>query len=256
MNLSRIGNKAFGCLLVLASSVPISAQSPPTIAVAESVIARYARAVGGRAALTGRPSLRIKTSVAIEGMPGSYDTSSIQATPDFYRAATKLADGSVLEAGFWNDVAWANDALRGARILSGAERDEVHDEAAVLGIIRDASTVRSVTSLNRSTYAGVACTVVRIEWRSGRVTRDCYSDDTGLLVASIRPAANGSAQDLVSTYAAYRDFSGILLPAETRTVIGGRTMLTLITSVTFEPITRAERTPPAAVVEIVKRTTR
>ena len=81
---------------------------------------------------------------------------------------------------------------------------------------------------------GQACYRVRITWKSGRETSDCYAVDGGLLVGStvtvVSPMGSIEAQIF---YSDYRRFGELLIPTVTRQQLMGQEQAVTLTTVEF-----------------------
>ncbi len=194
----RVGAALLGAALLAPASA--AAQDLPD---AESLIAAYVEALGGADQYRGASSVTRGTlSMAAMGLEGSFVL--YQAYPNRMRMNVNLPGIGDMSEGFDGEVAWSLNPVTGPQLLEGAALAQSREQASILASLRDPSTRESAETLERTDFDGESCWRVRISWNSGRQSYDCYSVETGLLVAT--EAIMASPMGDIPTFALYRDY--------------------------------------------------
>jgi hypothetical protein len=159
-----------------------------------------------------------------------------------------------VRAGFTGENGWSVDPADGPRILAGPEADQAADDAHFDSHLRTPELVDSMRTVERTTLSGYECHAVRMFWKSGRITTDCFSVESGLLVGSMRThhSATGPADALV-LYEDYRDFGNIRLPTRITTQVNGVDQVIRLTSVTLNDVPDSAFEPPPAIRALLGR---
>lgn len=102
-------------------------------------------------------------------------------------------------------------------------------------VMRDPEFVLSATTVEETEFLDQACYRVKLEWRSGRQTHDCYAVETGLLIAteSAEKSPMGKMESL-TLLDEYREMEGFLVPAVTRLHILGQEQIMTLTEFSLE----------------------
>lgn len=213
--------------------VPASGQDVPT---GREVVDRYVEAVGGEAAIREARSWKTTGGFAMPtaGLSGTLE--AWQAPNRMFARIEVPGIGEMLR-GYDGEVAWSLNALEGPRILEGKEAEQTMEEASPGAAWRDASVVRSLETVERATMNGEECWRVKVTWRSGRETFDCFSVESGLLVATTGKAeTNMGAIDYTTTVHDYRQFGPLLMPTRVVQQLLGQEQVVTTESVEFGPV--------------------
>ena len=225
----------FGCAL-LASAVAMPAASQ-TLPPARELIDGHIAAVGGRDAVTAHSSMHLTGSFTMPamGMTGRYEI--WQKRPDRLASTVDVPGIGQVRRGFDGEVGWTVSPIEGPRVIKDAELAQLADEANLRSALRDTSLVASAQTVERTEMGGTACFLVRIEWKSGRETFDCYAVDSGLLVAS-RMTAQTQMGPLESTmiFSDYQQFGRYRMPAQSRQQVMGMEQVIRIENVRFDTV--------------------
>lgn len=229
-----------------------SAQSS-SLPSAESIVARFADAIGGDAYLNARSIVTRGTmSMPAAGINATFEMT--QVAPDRMAMVTEIAGLGKVEAGYDGTTAWSMDPMQGPRVLTAQELSQVVDEADRRGALRSPAMFSSLVTVADTTMNEERCFLVKFTWKSGRETTDCFSAGTGLMVASrsVQETAMG-AIPLLTLINDYRKFGDIMVP--TRTVqeavgMGHQQILTVV-SVEFGDGAGVTITPPPAVRALI-----
>jgi len=157
-----------------------------------------------------------------------------------------------ISSGYNGEVGWSMNPMEGPRLLSGPELAQARDEADFDSNLRGPSVVDSMRTLERTEVDGHDCWKVRLVWKSGRETFDCYDVDSGYLVATMltTQTAMGSIEAVI-TFDDYTDYDGIMLPRTTRQRAFGQEMTVRLKSVEFGNVADSVFALPEAVRALV-----
>lgn len=227
------------------------AQSSPLPAAA-TLVAKYGDAVGAKAYLAPK-SITTKGSMS---MPAAGINATFQLTQlgaNQMSMVTEITGMGKIEAGFDGTTAWSMDPMQGARVLTGKELEQFKDEADRRGTVRSPDLFTSLETVADTTINSQRCYLVKLSWKSGRVTHDCYSAETGLLVASKSVQTNAMGEIPVLTlFQDYKKFGDVMVPTKTVQEAMGQQQILTIESVVYGDGTGVVIAPPAAVQALAK----
>jgi hypothetical protein len=241
---------ALGAAVALFLPAALGAQAalPP----AAEVIARYVDAAGGRDALLATATSRVRGTFE---MPAAGMRGALEVLSAPHRALTRVelpGIGAVL-SGYDGTVGWSINPMMGARLVEGAELAALVDQANPLAAIRDASLFTAMETLEATEVAGQPCYLLRLVWRSGRETRECYSVETGLAIAAF--ATSDSPMGSIETRTLlenYGEFGGARIPTRMVVEVMGQQQIMTIDSVEFE-LDEAEFALPPQIRQLVEQ---
>lgn len=197
---------------------------------------------------TSLQSLRTSGTTVIPAMGLQAEFELVQGSPN--RMVLKVVVpglGEVLN-GFDGTIGWSVDPLIGPALTSGAELVQTAEEANLLAVIRDSSLIRSKETAGETEYAGIPCWRVNLEWVSGRTSSDCYSTESGLLIASeeVQVTVMGEIPS-TTLYFEYRDFEGRLFPTRIVQQAMGQEQEMRVQEVEFDTVDPAAFDLPPAI---------
>ena len=235
-------------LPMVAIAQAAGAQQP--LPAASAVIAKYVAAIGGPAMMNAK-SIVTKGGMSMPsaGINGTIEMT--QAGTNQMQMVTVIPGMGEVQAGFDGTIAWAADPMQGPRILSVKEMEQVRDEADRRTIIRDAQLFTSMQTVADTTMNGEHCYEVKLVWKSGRETFDCFSPTTGYLVGSrsVQTTSMGSVP-VVSLFTDYKKFGDVTVATKTTMEMMGQQQILTISSV--ELGNGATIVPPPAVKALAK----
>jgi hypothetical protein len=215
---------------------------------AEQLVTRYVQAIGGADAYKKNRSMKLEARFEIpaQGMQGSVVTMQMQPNKSVTRVT--LPGMGEIVSGFDGNVAWSMNPFQGSRVLDGAELQQAKDQAQWGAMIRDRELISEMETVERTTMGGTACYKVRIAWKSGMKTHDCYAVEGGLLVANLteQTSAMGTAQ-VETIYSEYKAFDGIRLPTRMVQQAMGMEQRIMIDNVEFNTLSAADFEAPAEI---------
>jgi hypothetical protein len=240
---------AAAALLLTGLPAAAAAQELPD---AEQVVARYREAVGGQQALEGRTSYQVtgQLTVPAVGINGTFEAFS--ARPNRAAQRVQIPGFGEMLSGYTGEVAWSINPAEGPRLMKGGEALQVADDSDFESALRLPSLVSSLTTVERTRLAGRECIKVRVEWKSGRESHDCYSEETGLLVGTInRQETNMGILDAITLYDDYRDFDGVRMAGRLTIQVMGMDQIITISEVRFNDVPESAFEPPAAIKALI-----
>jgi len=247
----RTAAAALIAMTALAPTVHAQAAGLPP---AKDLIAKFVTATNGVAVMAKHQSVRSKGrfEMAAAGVGGDLEIS--QARPNKTMMRINLSGMGQVEQGFDGTTGWSINPMQGPRVMTGKELDAVREESNFGGSSRQGPNVVSAETVEKATMNGEACYKVKMVWKSGRETFDCYSVATGLLIATVgkqeSPMGSVEVTNLVSDY---KDFGGQKIATRlTQQVMGNEQVIT-ITSVDYDAADAATFEMPAAIKALVEK---
>jgi hypothetical protein len=234
---------------LLSGAGTVHAQDLPA---ASALVAKYQAAVGGREALAKRTSMHStgEFSIPSAGMSGQLEAWS--ARPNKYAMRVSIPGFGDIRTGYTGEVGWSLNPMEGPRLMTGPESLQTADEADFDSSLRPESRIASMTTIEQTKMGGRDCYKVRIEWKSGRETFDCYSTETGLLVATIsKQESNMGSTEAITLYDDYKNFDGFSVPTKMTVQVMGMEQVVSITSVTFDQVQPSAFEVPAEIKPLV-----
>jgi hypothetical protein len=241
---------AHSLLAAVVTGAPAEANAQPA---AREILNRYAEAIGGAELWKAREGWHTtgEFSLTAMGLTGSLEIWG--GTPD--RTVTRVtipAIGDILR-GYDGTVGWSINPVEGPRLLAGPELKQLADEAHFGAVIRDPAVITSAETLEKGTVDGQECWRVKLVWKSGRETVDCYGIETGLLIGSSGTATTAMGSAEYSTVLGdYKSFGPYRIPTRiTQTALGQQQV---ITTTTFDvgPVDASKFALPEPIRALVK----
>jgi hypothetical protein len=222
-------------LLALAL-VPPGAARAQELPEAGTLVERYVELIGGREGILSRPFIRSTGQFQLPAMGVSGELEVYQGYPGRNAVRVSIPGLGEIRSGFDGAVGWSLDPMQGPRVMEGRELEQTREEASFASTLRDPSVVASMETVEQVEMNGESCWRVRLTWHSGRETFDCYSLESGLLIASTstQESPMGSIQ-VTSLLNDYREFGGFRFPTRMTQQMMGQEQVLLITDVAFPP---------------------
>jgi hypothetical protein len=230
-----------------------SAQAAAPLPAAASLAAKYAAAVGGPAYISAK-SIVTKGAMSMPSAGINAQFQMTQLTPNLMQMVTTIPGMGEVQLGFDGTNGWAMDPMQGPRVLSGGELDQMKDEADRRASVRSAELFTSMETVKDTTMNAERCYLVKLNWKSGRESYDCYSAASGMLIASrsVQKTAMGDIP-VVTLFSDFKKFGAVTVPTKTIQELMGQQQILTIASVEFGDGTGVAITPPAAVAALIKK---
>lgn len=252
--LNRLAGAAALTLGLASAGRAQDAPSPaPPLPSAAEIVARYHAEMGA----ASYDNVRSLHSVGVLAIPGAGITAALevwQARPNRTQITVSVPGFGEVRTGFTGENGWSIDPVDGPRVLDGLEAAQAADDANFDSHLRTAALIDSMRTVERTTLGGHACLKVRTSWKSGRITNDCYSTQTGLLIGSLRThyASTGPADALI-LYEDYRQFGDVRVPTRITTQVNGVDQIITLHSVTLNDVPDSAFEPPAGIRTLISR---
>jgi hypothetical protein len=245
----RTGIGLLAALLLLSPS-GVAAQLPSPA----ELMAAHNQAIGGEAAFAQHQALHTTGTFAIPvaGITGGLETYRVR--PNTTLTISVMPGMGELRGGFNGEVGWGIDPMNGARLLGGTELELVRDQARFDGDLRQPENFKSVETVEKTTVGGQECYKVRLVWRSGRETFDCYSVTNRLLIARIESHEGDQGRvEALTLLQDYTDFGGIKLPKRSVTAVLDMEQVITIEKVDFAPPDPARLELPPEIKALIRK---
>lgn len=241
---------ALRALMVLAAALllllpaTLEAQDPPP---ADELIDRYVELIGGEELFSSTGSHTTGSiSMPAMGLQGTFEI--YQSPPDQMVMHMEIPGVGEILQGYDGEVGWSMNPIMGPQLMEGAELDQTREQAVIAASLRDESVIPGRETIGQSEYEGEACWEVQLTWNSGRESTDCYSIESGLLIASEMTQASTMGEVQATTiYQDYEEFEGRLLPTRMIQRSAGQEQILTMDHVEYREIDPAQFELPDAI---------
>lgn len=244
-----------GAMLPLIAAAQLaSAQTAATaLPPAATLLAKHAAQVGGPAYLSAK-SIVTKGTMTMPAAGISATFLLTQLAPNLMQMVTTIPGMGEVQVGFDGTNGWATDPMQGPRVLAGPELDQMKDDADRRTNIRSAELYSAMETVKDTTMNSEHCYLVKLTWKSGRQTTDCYSATSGLVIGTFSKQKTAMGEiPVVTTYSEYKKFGGVTVPTKTVLEVMGQQQILTIASVEFGDGTGVVIAPPPAVAALIKK---
>jgi hypothetical protein len=229
-----IRNYGLRFTIAAAALVAVSAGAQqPGVALppAATLVAKYAAAIGAPA-LMRAPQITTKGGMAMVAAGINATFEMVQLAPNRMQMLTTIPGVGAIQVGYDGTIAWSVDPMQGPRLLAGKELDEIREEADPRAAARAPDLFSAVETVADTTMGGERCFMVKLTWKSGRETFDCYSPASGLMVGSksVQQTAMGPIP-VMTVYSEYKKFGDFMMPTKTTQSMMGQQQVMTISSV-------------------------
>jgi hypothetical protein len=245
MNRIRTGRALALAALALASAAGTARAQQTQLPPARQIVDRYVQAIGGRAAITRFNSRHMVAEMSMSGMSMQMETFNARPNKMF---ATMSMNGMAMSSGYDGHTAWATTPMTGPRLLDGAELKQALDNASFDRSLDPSASTTSMETVGERTVEGRPCWNVKMVSVNGTEATNCFDKETGLLIGTtaMQSSQMGDMQaDIVISD--YKDFDGVKMPTRVVANVMGQQMVTVIKSVSHEPIPDSKFELPADV---------
>jgi hypothetical protein len=167
------------------------------------------------------------------GMKGNLTI--VQAAPNKMGMTIELPGMGEMVTGFDGTVGWSINPMQGPRVLEGKELEQLREDAGPSALLRAPDRIRSAETVELTTMGGRACYKVKIIYNSGRESFDCYSPETGLLVAMTQTQESPMGTVQVTTFFdEWKAFGGLKTATKLRQQMLGQEQILTIDRLEFD----------------------
>jgi hypothetical protein len=229
------------------------ASAQANLPAAAGLISKYATAVGGAAYINAK-SIVSKGALSMPAAGLNAEFQMTQLAPNQMQMVTTIPGMGEVQVGYDGTTGWAMDPMQGPRVLSGGELDQIRDESDRRANVRAPELFTAMQTVADTTMNNEACYLVKLTWKSGRESFDCYSKSSGYIVASktVQKTAMGEIP-VVSYLSDYKKFGDVTVPTKTVQELAGQQQIITIQSVEFGDGKGVMIAPPDAVKPLIKK---
>jgi len=245
----RLGLAAVSLSALFASTA--AAQGLPA---AKDLIARYGKATGGDS-WKSHKSARMKATMEFPGigMKADIEAANIFENRNYLMKMTIPGMGEAV-SGFDGTTAWMKEPTMGARLLAGAEAEQIIEEADPESSMRTTPNIVSSETVEMTTMNGKECYKVKHTWKSGRTTHDCFGVSDGLLVATTGKQTSAMGEiEVTQFFSEYKDMGGIKRATVMSGQMMGQELKTTLTSWEWDTVKPSDLEPPADIKVLLKK---
>lgn len=240
--------------LALGLALTAGAAEAQPLPAASDLVAKYRAAIGGQDAFAKYQSMTMNGSFSMPAAGITAPFTAWSARPNHGAMVVSIPGFGDIRQGYDGQVAWSMNPMEGPRVLDGAELKQVVDDSDFDSSLRPMAKIASMETVELTKMGGQDCYKVRITWKSERVSHDCYSPETGLLVASVATQeSNMGATEAVTLYNDYKDFGGITLPTRMTIVVMDMEQILSVSDITFDSVPEGTFKLPAEIQGLVKK---
>jgi hypothetical protein len=248
----RLAAAAAGLTMIMAA--PAAAQAPASLPPAKDLIAKFVAATNGPAVMAKHQSVRSKGRFELPAAGMSGDLEISQARPNKTMMRITVSAIGQIEQGFDGTTAWSINPMQGPRLLTGRELDAVREESGFGTSSRQGPNVAAAETVEKTEMNGEPCYKVKMVWKSGRETFDCYSVASGLLIASQgKQESPMGTIDVTNLISDYKDFGGQKVATRLTQQVMGNEQVLIISSVDYDAADPAVFEMPAAIKALVEK---
>lgn len=228
----------WAALLLLAVAPVAGAQSPA------EVLARYTRAIDPEGKIPTLQGMKSMITMDIPAAGMSATITAVQRRPNQMVMTIEIPGLGEMRQGYDGQTVWSSDPMQGPRIVTGAEATALIDNASFDAMARRPDQFTSMEMAGEGEVAGEKTTCLKLVWKSGRETTECFSQTSGLMLESRAKTQSQMGEvEATSRMSDYRAVNGILVPHKITQSMMGMEQVMTTTLVEFGP-------QPAALFEL------
>lgn len=231
--MTRRQNLRFIFALTALTVAGAGAQQPAasSLPAASMLVAKYAHAIGAPAMIRApQVTTRGGLTMSAAGITATFEL--VQLAPNRMQMVTTIPSVGAIQMGFDGTTAWSVDPMQGPRVLTGKEAEQLREQGDPRATARSPELFASVQTVADTTMNGERCYLVKLTWKSGRETFDCYSAASGLMVGSKSTQQTAMGAIPVTTlFSDYKKFGGFLVPTKTVNAMMGQEQVMTVTTV-------------------------
>lgn len=227
-------------LLLLVVAGTASAQTP------QAILERYSKAVDPDGKIATVAGFRSSGTFEMPAAGISATFTALQRRPNQMTMSIVIGGMGELRQGFDGTTAWASDPMQGPRLMTGLEAAAMVDGADFRAMARPADLFSAMELAGEADLDGEKCMRVKLTWKSSRVSTECFSVATGLIIESrgTQSSPQGEVETIARMYD-YKPIGGILMPHRTvNSMMGTQQVLTITEVVVGEQDAKAFELPP------------
>jgi len=245
-------------LLALTAVAPLAARSPQApsatpLPAAREIIDRYIKEIGGRAAVLAQTSTKAVGTVSLPGAGVTGKLESFHAKPNRFLQRMTLPGIGTLEEGFDGSVGWSMSPLTGPTLLDGKQLEQRKFEADFYEELKAPDRYQSITTVERTTFAGRPVYKIRLLKKTGEEDTEYYDAETGLKAGEVstRESPMGSIVG-TTTYSDYKPFGPLRQPTTMKVSMMNTEMVLSVLSLEYGTVDPGVFAMPAQIKALIK----
>ncbi|MEX2180546.1 MAG: hypothetical protein WD771_00755 [Gemmatimonadaceae bacterium] len=216
---------------LLSLAAPLAAQTTPA-----EILARYTRTIDPDGRIAAIEGMKSTVTMEIPAAGMSANVTAYQRQPGHMAMLMSIPGLGEMKSGYNGTTAWSSDPMQGPRVMTGAEAAVIIDGANLRAMGRTPELFSAMEMAGEAEVDGEKALCVKLTWLSSRVTTECYSEVSGLMVETRTTQESPQGViEAVGRYTDYRPVKGILIAHRiTQSAMGMQQILTVV-SVEFGP---------------------
>lgn len=229
--ISRRALRALSFVALLAGAAGAQSRSP------EEILSRYSKTVDPDGKIATIEGLRTVSTMEIPQAGMNATISGVQRRPNQIVMIITVPGLGEMKQGFDGTTAWASDPMSGPRLMTDAEAKQIQDGADFRFMGRSPDHFAKIEAAGEAQVDGEAADCVKLTWKSERVTTECFSRASGLMIEMRTKAVTPQGEvETVSRMYDYKAVGGVLMPHRIENQMMGMTQKILITEVEAGPV--------------------
>jgi len=226
----------FAPVVVFAALVyaPGYARAEEQLPKAEGILDKFVDATGGKAAYEKIHNEKSSGTIEFVGKGVKGTVTSVNAEPNKVYTRIELENIGAIEDGTDGDTAWTLSALQGPHIKQGEERAATLREATLRAPLEWRKLYKHAETAGTETIDDQACYKVVLTPNEGKPETRYFDKKTNLLVKVTMTVASPMGEvPTETTFADYKEESGLLSPRKVHQKALGQEFLVTIDSIEY-----------------------
>lgn len=201
----------------------------------QQILDRYTKAIDPQGRLATVQGIRTVSEFTVPGTSGPTKLTVAHARPNSVLIAVEGPNGTAKQ-GFDGSNGWSSDG-DSTRALSAAESQQLKGADGLQSMGRTMAMFTRVEPAGERQVDGKPADCLRLTWKSGVQSTECYARETGLLVES--RTSQAGAQGNVETVTRYYDYepaNGILVARRLVNEVAGQSQEIKVREVAVGPV--------------------
>jgi len=167
----------------------------------------------------------------------SATVSGVQRRPNQVVMTITVPGLGEMKQGFDGTTAWASDPMSGPRLMTDAESKQIKDGSDMAAMGRSPALFAKIEPAGETTVDGDVADCIKLTWKSERVTTECFSRTTALMIESRAKSVTPQGEiETVSRMYDYKPVGGVLMPHRIENQMMGMTQKIVITEMEAGPV--------------------
>ena len=246
--------RAASIALVAAAPAAASAQAGGALPPAKDLVAKYVQAIGGRDAVLKHSSIKLTGRFEMPAAGVGGDLELVRMKPNLMVTRINIPGMGEVRSGYNGTVGWSINPMQGPRLAEGKELAALQDQADLRDMVKESPSIASMETVEKTTMGGEECYKVKVTYKSGRDSFECYSVASGLIVGgSSKEETPMGSVEMVSAVGEYKEFGGIKFPTRITQEAMGQQQVMSISNVEFDTAQASHFELPAEIKALAEK---